>query len=247
MSTFPSILMMDLTDSTISIPDTNDHTRKEPGLNKDIYDAFDNEPWLQNSSQDITQLKMMKVDRNLLFQIVMIEDISKSKQSQFDELSIRIDPKNQRVDTLRNSKGPKKFNIVTQVDLDNDIEPVLNNNNGNGTLGTATSKKTVYKLMIQTKNSDIFSAITTFPFDIKGCYWGSKIIIKKGTIFNRGVFYLKEENIVKCFGRIQSWMENQELKMHSYLEEKLKRDDDGGTTNSTQSTTARKRKASQMD
>lgn len=242
MSTFPSILMMDLTDPTISIPDTNDPTRKEPGLNKDIYDAFDNEPWLQNSSQDITQLKMMKVDRDLLFQIIMIEDISKSKQSQFDELSTRIDPKNQRVDTLRNSKGPKKFDVITQVDLDNDTDPSMNN-----TLGAVTTKKTVYKLTLQTRNSDIFSAITTFPFDIKGCYWGSKIIIRKGTIFNRGVFYLKEANIMKCFGRIQSWMENQELKMHSYLEEKLKKDDDTNTINGTQSTASRKRRVSQMD
>ena len=242
MSTFPSILMMDLTDPTISIPDTNDPTRKEPGLNKDIYDAFDNEPWLQNSSQDITQLKMMKVDRDLLFQIIMIEDISKSKQSQFDELSTRIDPKNQRVDTLRNSKGPKKFDVITQVDLDNDTDPSMNN-----TLGAVTTKKTVYKLTLQTRNSDIFSAITTFPFDIKGCYWGSKIIIRKGTIFNRGVFYLKEANIMKCFGRIQSWMENQELKMHSYLEEKLKKDNDTNTTNGTQSTASRKRRVSQMD
>ncbi|KAG0658812.1 hypothetical protein C6P45_002064 [Maudiozyma exigua] len=238
---------MDLTDSNISIPDSNNPTRKEVGLNKDIYDSFDNEPWLHNSSQDITQLKMMKVDRDLLFQIIMIEDISKSKQSQFDELSTRIDPKNQRVDTLRNSKGPKKFDIVTQVDLDNDNDTPTNNNNA---LGSGSNKKTVYKMTIQSKRSDIFSAITTFPFDTKGCYWGSKIIIKKGTIFNRGVFYLKEENIVKCFGRIQNWMENQELKMHFYLEEKLKRDNETNSSNgsqSTNSTNSRKRKVSQID
>ncbi|CAB4255159.1 similar to Saccharomyces cerevisiae YPL024W RMI1 Subunit of the RecQ (Sgs1p) - Topo III (Top3p) complex [Maudiozyma barnettii] len=246
MSNFTNILISNLTDSNIQIPKKNDPLRNVNPIYSQLYDTFENEPWLPNSSKDSTQMKMIKTDSDLLFQVLMIENISKSKQSQLDDLSTKFDPKNQRVDTLRQSKGPKKFDIVNQVDLDKDDNATTSNNSNNTTStiplkssSDLQSRKTVYKITLQTKKSDIFFAINTYPIHWDNCCAGAKLIIKKGTIFNRGVFYLKEELTAMCFGSVHSWVEQQDLKKYSYLEGKLSRDNDGFKDVST----SRKRKA----
>ncbi|SMN22810.1 similar to Saccharomyces cerevisiae YPL024W RMI1 Subunit of the RecQ (Sgs1p)-Topo III (Top3p) complex [Maudiozyma saulgeensis] len=253
MANFTNILICNITDSNIQIPNKNDPLRIANSTYEQLYNTFENEPWLSSSTNndDFTQLKMLKVDRDLLFQVLMVEDISKSKQSQLDDLSTKINPKNQRVDTLRQSKGPKKFNIITQVDLDKDDNTTNNNNNNSANLSAnfntskssdLQSRKTVYKITLQSKKGDIFFAINTYPIHWDNCCWGAKLIIKKDTIFNRGVFYLKENLTSMCFGSINSWMEQQDLKKFAYLEGKLNRDNN----DFKETTTSRKRKAIEL-
>ncbi|CCF59568.1 hypothetical protein KAFR_0H01580 [Kazachstania africana CBS 2517] len=203
------IISQDITQQ-IDLPTTTTSAREAS-----VFKAYQNDPWLHGTAQNVIDQKMLEVDRDLLFQILMIENVSKSKQTQYDDLKAKIDPKNQKVDRLKDSnvKGPKRYQMVTQVNMEDDNLSQRNNN--------VLNDKSVFKLAIQSKAGDIFFAVNTTPLPWSSCMLGSKITIKPGTIFNRGMFILKESNVTFLGGINRTWNENKDYKMCDYFEAKL--------------------------
>lgn len=205
-----------------------------------IFKAYENTPWTENDISD--RHPITTVNRDLLFQILMVENISKSKQSQLDDINTKINPKTQRVDRLNASKinlKSKRPEFVAQIDLDSDDDssPSFPNHSLNN------SEKDMFKFTIQGRNGLIFFAINTFPIKWGNCTLGAKIIIKKGTIFNKNIFILRNNTNVTFLGGINRiWNENRNLKLKDYLTAKLNRDRINATTTSG----SRKRKATDI-
>lgn len=190
--------------------------------------AFENDVWLPNTTA-IDQ-KHCLTTRDLLFQILMVEDVSKSKLSQIDDISTKLNPKYQKIDRL--STGREKV-VINQVNVDTEETSAEN--------FTQQSKKTVYKLTLQDKSGAIFYALNTINLPwLSVCMLGSKLIISERTQFIRGVFLLKDTNCMFLGGVNQSWNENRELKLQDYLEAKLQREEE-----SRASSNSKKRKNTQ--
>lgn len=224
---FSSILSQDITDD-ITAPANAATLGSREQL---IFKAYQNEPWLAGIAQNlILDEKLVVVDRELLFQVLMVENISKSKLTQIDDIKTKLDPKNQKVDRLRS--GPqvhdaKKYEVITQVDMEDEGSPNdtdrANYKSSNNNDNTAKSKS-VFKLTLQSKSGDIFFAINSTPIPWNSCMLGSKIVILPGTVFNRGVFIIKDPQVIFLGGINRVWNENRDQKFCDYLESKLQRD-----------------------
>ncbi|CCD25139.1 Rmi1p NDAI_0E03220 [Naumovozyma dairenensis CBS 421] len=252
MSLPTSIISQDIT-GTFDLPTNISSLGSREQL---IIRAYQNEPWFPNESTTaILEKKLCKVNRELLFQILMVENISKSKLAQVDDIKVKLDPKNQKVDRLRSGqlKAPPTYKVVTQVDVDADdnidrtgIDNIAstnnyNNNNNNNNNSNNSTTKAVFKLTLQSKNGDIFFAINSTPLPWISCMLGSKIVIKPGTIFNKGVFIISDTKVVFLGGINRVWNENRDHKMSAYLEAKLDREKETSKGNKQQN--KRKRKA----
>lgn len=198
-----------------------------------VLKSYESEPWLSQNSSSVVDQKLCVVDRDLLFQILMVENISRSKLNQIDDIKAKLDPKYQKVDRLKT--GKEKI-VINQVNLDN--ENIDTDSNGNGNF-IQSPNKVVFKLTLQDKSGAIFYAInsTHLPW-FNVCMLGSKIVIKTGTQFCRGVFILKDSCCVFLGGINRIWNENRESKLCNYLDAKLQRDNNGDGTR----TTSKKRK-----
>ncbi|CAL9738224.1 recQ-mediated genome instability protein 1 [Monosporozyma servazzii] len=203
-----------------------------------IINAFKNSPWAAESNNTTTSIQT--VDRDLLFQILMVENISKSKQSQLDEINTKLDPKNQRVDRLKFSKKQNNT-VISQIDIDtysSNNSNNSNNNNNNTQNNNTSSQNDMFKFTIQGKNNLIFFAITTYPIKWGNCTLGAKLIVKRGTLFNKNIFILsKFDNSIFLGGINRIWNENRDIKFKEYLTQKLNRD---RSTSSLQSSKKRK-------
>lgn len=197
-----------------------------PGTRENtIYQALCNVPWLDGLGRaQIIETKMLAVDRDLLFQIMMVENISKSKVTQIDDMKTTIDPRNQRVDRLHNSNpnGPsKKYKVINEVNIEED--------DGNGSTesnGVIGGEKVIYKLTLQSRSGQIFYAINLKPISWPLAVLGSKIVIKKGTKFSRGMFLLAEDNAIFVGGMVKKWNEDKDLKILEYLETKANKENE---------------------
>ncbi|KAL3230138.1 RecQ-mediated genome instability protein 1 [Nakaseomyces bracarensis] len=187
-----------------------------------VFNALKNEPWLDSiDATEILDRKMVIVDRDMLFQVMMIENVSKSKLSQVDDMKTNLDPKNQRVDRLKTSNIPSKsYKVINEVNIDDgqDANTDMTNN--------FAAQKTVYKLAIQSRSGKIFFAINLKPINWASSALGAKIIIRKGAIFNRGMFLLNENDVMFLGGMIRSWNEDKDFKVMDYLENKAKEEND---------------------
>ncbi|CCE62339.1 hypothetical protein TPHA_0C01830 [Tetrapisispora phaffii CBS 4417] len=222
-----SIISQDITKVTnITFNKTGLNAREQLIIN-----AFENEAWLNNlpdKTNKVVEQKCIKVDRDLLFQVLMVEQISISKTAQIDDYNIKLDPKNQKVDRLRAngtaiSNDVSKYKVITQLDME-DSDNFSNGANNNTNLSNNSlnnRKNTVYKITLQAKSGDIFFAINTSPLAWVSCMLGSKLIIKAGTLFNRGVFVLQESSVVFLGGINRQWNDNKETKLCAYLKAKL--------------------------
>ncbi|QLL34790.1 hypothetical protein HG536_0H01650 [Torulaspora globosa] len=190
--------------------------------------AFKNDVWLPNTT--VAEQKHCLVSRELLFQILIVEDISKSKLSQIEDITARLNPNNQRIDRL--SSGREKI-VINQVNVESEETNIETSSPPN--------KKTVYRLTLQDKSGAIFFAlnVTNLPW-LSVCMLGSKLIISMGTQFIRGVFLLNDTNCIFLGGVNQTWNENRELKLQDYLESKLQRESESQLSSNT-----KKRKATQ--
>lgn len=212
--------------------------KHDPSSSRDrmIIAAYQNIPWALESNTSNTsntsQVNILTTDRDLLFQILMVENISKSKQSQIDDINAKLNPKNQRVDRLNASKLKRQpQTVISHIDMDNDNTDLPSSL-------MQSSQNDMFKFTIQGKNSTIFSAITTYPIKWGNCALGAKIIIKKGTLFNKNIFILRNQSNSTFLGGINRiWNENRDLKLNDYLSQKLTRN---RATASSQ--TSRKRK-----
>lgn len=215
------LLPVDITQA-LDLPPTesvNDRT-------KQMFEAYRNPAWPNHQTVDQS---MAKVSNALLFQIVMVENISKSKLSQLDDIKAKIDPKSQKADRLNTSKngtrgqqstGNNRF--IAVMDMESD-RPADANNSSN------SFEKTVFKLTLQDKAGSLFYAINLSPLyflknDGSACMLGSKIILLPGAIFNRGVFLLTESTVLFMGGMVKQWNDGRDRKMCQYLEAKLERD-----------------------
>ncbi|GMM57641.1 Rmi1 protein [Maudiozyma humilis] len=232
MSSFSPLLMQDITQvDPQSIAQQRGNTPAETAM----LAAFANAPWLADdpaAARDPTTVKLCRADRDLLFQVLMVENVSRAKQAQLESLRAKIDPRHHRVDTLRQSKAPRTFDMVSHIDMD-----------GEDTASDASPRTDVFKLTLQTRSGDIFFAINTEPLGWGSCRWGAKIVVRKGAIFSRGVFCLTPANTVMCSGSMPAWNVGHEHRMVMYLEGKL------GGPQEAQGTGAnpRKRTAAQAD
>lgn len=134
------------------------------------------------------------------------------------------------MDRLRSGaqgNGAKKYEVITQVDMEDDGNVADNNcakeNNSNNN-SSAAKNKAVFKLTLQSKSGDVFFAINSTPISWSSCMLGSKIVILPGTVFNRGVFILKDSQVIFLGGINRVWNENRDQKFCDYLESKLQRD-----------------------
>lgn len=177
-----------------------------------VLGALQNDTWLPNTTA--IEQKHCLVNRDLLFQILMLEDIGKSKLSQIDDIATRLDPKTQKIDRL--STGRDKV-VVNQVNVDNEEATSENRNQ--------STKKAVYKLTLQDKSGAIFYAVsaTDLPW-LSVCMLGSKLIISEKTQFVRGVFLLNDSHCTFLGGVNQVWNESREVKLRDYLEAKMLRE-----------------------
>lgn len=180
-----------------------------------LISAYSNDPWLPGTP--VIDQKFCVVDREILFQILMVENISKSKLSQIDDMKIRLDPKHQKSDRL--STGRDKKVVINQVNVEAE-EPNVED-------FCFSSKKDVFKLTLQDKTGAIFFAVTLVSLPWLAVYnLGSKLIINRGTNFVRGVFQLNESNCTFLGGVNPIWNENREIKLQEYLEAKLQRENE---------------------
>ncbi|EJS41296.1 nce4p [Saccharomyces arboricola H-6] len=224
---FSSILSQDITDD-ITPPASSPALGSREQL---VCKAYQNEPWLAGVAQDlILDKKLIVVDRELLFQILMVENITKSKLTQIDDIKTKLDPKKQKVDRLRSGlqvSDAKKYEVITQVNMEDDSNTNNNNYNtnyNNNNDGNTARDKSVFKLTLQSKSGDVFFAINCTPIPWSSCMLGSKIVVLPGTMFNRGVFMLKDSQVIFLGGINRVWNENREQKLCDYLESKLQRD-----------------------
>lgn len=188
-----------------------------------MIESYKNDTW---SNNDIGNQSMVVVSKPLLFQICMIEDVSRSKLSQLDDINSRLDPKNQRVDRLnasRNVPGQNAQNrnsdthLVTAIDIDSDMP--MNTSQ-------VSPEQHVFKLTIQDKAGCMFYAVNLSPLnflknDGVSCMLGSKAVILPGALFNRGVFLLQETTVTFMGGMIKSWNDGRDHKLCQYIEAKL--------------------------
>lgn len=218
-----AIIFQDI--SQVSSPlQINDRSRLS-GREVTILEAFENEPWNTGPPLLVDQ-KFTILDRDLLFQIVMVENTSKSKLNQVDDIKTKLDPNLQRVDRLKDTKNKV---VINQVDVDKD-EMVSETPNAN----TNSQSKAVFKLVLQDRRGSLFYSINSSPLPwLQVCMLGSKVIVKKGSIFNRGVFILQEPNVLFLGGINRSWNENRDEKLCEYLEAKLQRDAEDVKLNGT--------------
>lgn len=188
-----------------------------------VFTALRNEPWLDNvDTPQILDKKMLTTDRDLLFQVMMIENISKSKLSQVDDMKSNIDPKNQRVDRLKTSANipNKSYKVINEVNIEDD--EIANSDMTN----SFAAQKVVYKLTIQSRSGKIFFALNLKPIQWASSALGAKIVIRKGALFNRGMFILKDIDVMFLGGMIRSWNEDKDLKVMDYLETKANDEND---------------------
>lgn len=181
-----------------------------------ILEAFENEPWHLGPPALVDQ-KFTRLNRDLLFQIVMVENTSKSKLNQVDDIRAKLDPNLQRVDRLKTTRDRV---VINQVDIDKD-----ESTSDNAGMAAYNQSKAVFKLVLQDRKGSLFYAINSSPLPwLQVCMLGSKVIIKKGSTFNRGVFVLQEPNVLFLGGINRAWNENRDGKLCEYLERKLLRD-----------------------
>lgn len=230
-----SIISQDIT-SEIELPSQKDDLSQRDLM---LLNAYESAPW---NESDISDKSITTVDRDLLFQILMVENISRSKQSQLDDINTKLDPKTQRVDRLNASKvnlKRQKPEFISQVDLDREDSSSLSSSNNTLT----SNEKDMFRFTIQGRNGLVFFAINTFQIKWWNCALGAKIIIKKGAVFNKNIFILRNNtNVVFLGGINRIWNENRTLKLKDYLIAKLNRD----RTNATTTSSLRKRKASNI-
>ncbi|EGA60320.1 Rmi1p [Saccharomyces cerevisiae FostersO] len=156
---FSSILSQDITDD-ITPPAYSATLGSREQI---VFRAYQNEPWLAGTASNlILDKKLVIVDRELLFQVLMVENITKSKLTQIDDIKTKLDPKKQKVDRLRSGaqgNGAKKYEVITQVDMEDDGNVADNNcakeNNSNNN-SSAAKNKAVFKLTLQSKSGDVF-------------------------------------------------------------------------------------------
>ncbi|CAI4036847.1 hypothetical protein SMKI_16G1450 [Saccharomyces mikatae IFO 1815] len=228
---FSSILSQDITED-ITPPANSSTLGSREQL---VFRAYQNEPWLSGIALNlILDKKHIVVDRELLFQVLMVENITKSKLTQIDDIRTKLDPKKQKVDRLRSGQqgtGAKRYEVITQVNMEDDGNVTENNGpndynnykdyNNNE---SAAKNKAVFKLTLQSKSGDVFFAINSTAIPWSSCMLGSKIVILPGTVFNRGVFILKDSQVIFLGGINRVWNENRDEKFCDYLESKLQRD-----------------------
>ncbi|CEP61981.1 Rmi1p LALA0_S04e05028g [Lachancea lanzarotensis] len=217
------ILTADITQGPFSIASNaaqNERTRL-------IDDALASAVW---SPQGIEDQRLITVQRPLLFQVCMVENIGRSKASQLDVIRSRMDPRTQRVDRVSTSADR---HLVTAVDVDTDA-PVDTELTG--------ADKSTFKLTLQDKTGAMYFAINMSPLnflknDGSSCVLGSKLVVLPGAVFSRGVFLLRDSSVTFMGGMIQSWNRGRDQKMCTYLEAHLE------VSKAAESSSSRKRKA----
>ncbi|SCV03046.1 LAMI_0H05050g1_1 [Lachancea mirantina] len=218
-----SLLTADIAGDTIieNQPATNERSKL-------MWKAYNNETW---SIKNLGDQKMIRTENPILYQICMVENISRSKLNLIDDLKVRIDPRTQRVDRLNSTKHgdardyAKKKNssedtsLITAMDVESDMPP-LEGNDGNG------ANKTVYKLTLQDKSGAMFYAMNLKPMsmlknDGAACMLGAKLVILPGAFFNRGVFLLDDKTATFMGGVVKKWNDGRDNKTCEYLEARL--------------------------
>ncbi|SCU95452.1 LANO_0E10396g1_1 [Lachancea nothofagi CBS 11611] len=189
-------------------------------------EALTNAVW---SPQNIGDQKLVTVQKPLLFQVCMVENIGKSKLSQLDDLKMRIDPKTQRIDRVSTSKnGPGTTDgntdsgrqLITTMDIEADVPADLE------PTPVPVRDKSVFKLTLQDKSGAMYFAINLSSLnflknDGNSCILGSKLVILPGAVFNRGMFTLRDSTVTFMGGMIQSWNRGRDYKLCEYLEAQL--------------------------
>lgn len=90
---FSSILSQDITDD-ITPPAYSATLGSREQI---VFRAYQNEPWLAGTASNlILDKKLVIVDRELLFQVLMVENITKSKLTQIDDIKTKLDRKNRK-------------------------------------------------------------------------------------------------------------------------------------------------------
>ncbi|AAS53829.1 AFR458Cp [Eremothecium gossypii ATCC 10895] len=151
------------------------------------------------------QQRCQAVNRKLLFQVCMVENVSRSRLAQVDEYHVRLAPRKQMVDRVGAGKE-----LVSSVDVDSD---------SNQPAADERQAPAVYKLTLQDKSGGLFYAMNVEAIGaLKTVMLGAKLVILPGAVFNRGIFLLTASTVRLLFGLIPSWNGGKEHKVCAYLE-----------------------------
>lgn len=144
--------------------------------------------------QQYLQVKEFYTQNPILFKIIQISDISKSRLNQLDEWQEHEDPNSVSVDRVSKSNSKKS--------LSNKVIREVNINSENDTMGNTNKSGSIYKLILK-DNFDNFSyayeyndrlpflrqaGSTGTPLAIP---LGGKLIVNKGTLVMNGSIMLK--------------------------------------------------------
>ncbi|CDO93812.1 unnamed protein product [Kluyveromyces dobzhanskii CBS 2104] len=187
-----------------------------------IVKAFHSETW---STEDVFQQRLRPVDRPLLFQVCMIENISRSKLAQVDELQVVIDPRRQKVDRISTSRDRQQLISEVNVEDDGDEQNGVANTDSSYTNNkdAGNLNQHVYRLILQDRNGNLFYAINLDSIPaLKTCFLGSKLILLPGSRFNRGMFTFTNSTVKLMYGLIQQWNDGKLQKVTDYLQHELK-------------------------
>ncbi|KAI3406115.2 hypothetical protein KGF56_000956 [Candida oxycetoniae] len=126
------------------------------------------------------------LNNTVIFHILRVESISKSKLNQLDEWKELVDPNNASVDRI------KKNRMIREVNMDVELNTA-----------SPTSSTTVYKLLLRDGSGNFVYAYeqeplrflrsenTGTPMPIK---LGGRLVVKKGAQISRGVLLLNHKN-----------------------------------------------------
>ncbi|RLV91488.1 hypothetical protein JA1_003852 [Spathaspora sp. JA1] len=142
-------------------------------------------------ASDFAKVERAELKQSTLFNIIRIENISKSKLNQLEDWQHYHDPNSVSVDRVRSSNRT----IIREIrDDDNSTRTVNNNNNG-----TAT-----YKLLLRDFHNNYTFAFEQEPLNFLrsnqntstplGIPLGGRLLVKQGATISRGAIFLELKN-----------------------------------------------------
>lgn len=164
-----------------------------------VHDTRINRIWKNTLPSDSAT---KSVSHDVVFQILDITDITRSKLSVLEELEQFENPEDGYVDR-QNKTVKKKLTVITSVNLDNNLPPPT----------TYPSRSSVYKIILQDSSGNMVYAIEKEPLSFLNSgnsflvpvSLGSKVIVKKNSVLQRGVLMLANRDLEFLGGKIDLW------------------------------------------
>lgn len=165
------------------------------------------------------------VERDTLFQIVFLENVSHSIQDQYDELMSSYDVEGVGADRLKYTRQ----RVVRQINVEGDEQGNPQEQEvkqGN----TINNSNATFKLTLQDTSGNVAYGIelgklsflsgknfsSGFPIQL-----GTKLLVKAGTKLFKGVLLLNQDNVEFLGGLVPEWNQDLQQKHMTYLKKRI--------------------------